>query len=102
MKKLAFLFLLTFTTLGFSQKAQTYEYLTMVQIGNREISLSKDNQYEVINISKETQKLEFQNYNPILKRIQEFEEQGWELFSNNLSIGYQTPNQNYVMMRRKK
>ncbi len=101
MKKLAFLFLLTFATLGFSQKAQTYEYLTMVQNVDL-IYLTKDNSFEKIDITGEVKKTSVYNYSPLLKRIQEYEEQGWELFSSTHTTTASSTPQNYVMMRRKK
>lgn len=102
MKQLLFLCLLTFSVNGFTQTHSTYEYLTMTQRHN-DISISKSGKdFEIINVKDEKSK-DVNDYRPLLKRIQEFESEGWELFSNQVfNYGDSTVPQNYVMMRRKK
>jgi len=101
MKILIFFFLLTFSSVGFSETNQTYEYMAMTQSYNS-IKLNKNSEsFEIIDIKKEL--LGNYDFSPLLKRIQEYEKQGWEIVSNNVYCeGNGSTPQNYVLMRRKK
>lgn len=103
MKALFFFFLLTFSTVGFSQTNQTYEYMSMTQSYNS-IKLNKNSEsFEIIDIRKEMIEKSNLDFSPLLKRIQEYEEQGWEFVTNNVFCeGNESSPQNYVLMRRKK
>jgi hypothetical protein len=88
--------------MGFTQTQETYEYLTMTQI-HTIIKLNRDSEnFETIYVKDEMSKDEF-DYKPLLKRIQEYEKQGWEIVSNNVyTAGQGGIPRNYVLMRRKK
>ncbi|MAC96162.1 MAG: hypothetical protein CMC96_11750 [Flavobacteriales bacterium] len=66
-----------------------------------EIKLNKDSEsFETINVKDEMSK-DFYDYRPFLKRIQEYEKQGWEIVFNNVYGQGMFP-RNYVLMKRKK
>ena len=102
MKTTLTLLLLTISVCSFSQTQQTYEYLSMTQYYDV-IELNKDAEsFETISVKGEIEKGGY-DFKPLLKRIQQYEEQGWELVSNNVySTGTGTLPRNYVLMRRKK
>lgn len=102
MKTIIITFFLTLSTIVYSQTSQTYEYLSMTQV-DTEIKLNKDSEsFETINVKAEMEKDSY-DYRPMLKRIQEYEKQGWEIVSNNVYVtGQGTFPRNYVLMRRKK
>ena len=101
MKTTIILFFLTLSIVSFSQTQQTYEYLSMTQSYNQ-IKLNKDfESFEVIDIKEEKTK-DLSDFRPILKRIQNYEKQGWEIVSNNVYMeGNGIAPHNYVLMRRK-
>lgn len=102
MRTTIILFLLTLSIIAYSQTQQTYEYLSMTQVDN-EIKLNKDSEsFETINVKDEMSKDSY-DYRPLLKRIQEYEKQGWEIVSNNVyTTGQGVFPRNHVLMRRKK
>ncbi|MEZ4720621.1 MAG: hypothetical protein R2813_01945 [Flavobacteriales bacterium] len=90
----------------FSQQVQQYEYLTMTQ-RMHQIKISRINApLEVVDISSELsedKKEYFWDYRPLMIRINEFEKDGWELFSNQVyTDGASFQTSNYVLMRRRK
>ena len=102
MKALFFFFLLTFSTVGFSQTNQTYEYMSMT-FGEGKIELNKNSEsFEVIDVKAEQISKSRFDISPLLKRIQEYEKQGWEFVSNNIFIVANGTTYNSVLMRRKK
>lgn len=92
---------ITFST--YAQNQPTYEYLSMTQV-DREIKLAKNSEsFETINVRDEMSRDSY-DYRPLLKRIQEYEKEGWEIVTNNVySSGteFSRP-RNYVLMRREK
>lgn len=99
MRTSIFLILFSFSIMGFSQSPPTYEYLSMTQFAT-EITLNLNSEsFERINIKDEKSRDNF-DFSPILKRIEEYEKQGYELVSNNM--GFANGPHNYVLMRRKK
>tara|TARA_B100000780_G_C20946059_1_gene377360 strand:+ start:434 stop:736 length:303 start_codon:yes stop_codon:yes gene_type:complete len=100
MKTTILLFLLILSTTAYSQTHQDFEYLSMTQV-DYEIKLNKDSEsFETINVKDEMSK-DFYDYRPFLKRIQEYEKQGWEIVFNNVYGQGMFP-RNYVLMKRKK
>jgi hypothetical protein len=102
MRTTIIVFLLTLSAIACSQTSQTYEYLSMTQVDN-EIKLNKNSEsFETIDVKAEMSKDSY-DYRPLLKRIQEYEKQGWEIVSNNVYVtGQGIFPRNYVLMRRKK
>lgn len=102
MRTTIIVFLLTLSTIAYSQTQQSYEYLSMTQVDN-DIKLNKDSEsFETINVKDEMSKDSY-DYRPLLKRIQEYEKQGWEIVSNNVYVtGQGIFPRNYVLMKRKK
>jgi hypothetical protein len=102
MRTAILLIFLTFTTYGFSQTNQKYEYITLIQGANRIEVSNSSGSYETFNAKQEGAK-DLSDFSPILKRITKLEEEGWELFSNNVYTHGEGINPyNYVLMRRKK
>lgn len=103
MRTTIFLFLVSLSSMtGFSQNPQTHEYLSMTQSYD-EIKISKSSgNYEIINIKSELSK-NLTDFGPLLRKIQEYEEQGYEIVSNSVfTTGSGISLQNHVLMRRKK
>ena len=96
---LLFLFV---TLFGFAQSPVVYDYVTMIQYDD-EIRISKNNEkYESINVKAEKEKA-YYDFAPLLKRMQDYEKQGWELVTNTIyTTGQGMIPQNYVLMRKKK
>jgi hypothetical protein len=92
-----------FSTLAFTQNQVKYEYLSMTMKGNS-IHLNRDfNTYEEINVKDEKNDKHHLEFGPLLKRVQDYEDDGWELVTNEVwADGASYIANNYVLMRRKK
>jgi hypothetical protein len=99
MKTALLLFILTVSLSGISKAQQSHEYLTMTQAGNS-IELCTDSQ-NLKDINVKDEKTTHTDYRPLLKRIQEYEKEGWEIVTNVIYFDGFVP-YNYVLMRRKK
>jgi hypothetical protein len=104
MKQLfSLLFLLCLTTSLHAQRAERFEYLTMVQSAfHLRLTIGTDS-FALINIRETKKQLSSGDFRPLLEKVEAFEAEGWELiFSNAFSSGDSSMPQNYVMMRRRK
>lgn len=101
MKTSIFLLLFTLSTAVFSQETVTYEYVSIVQSGVHiyETKSGEQENFETINFKNEFGR-EYMNFTPFFKRIEKYEKEGYEVFSNILGGEY--GKENYVLMRRKK
>lgn len=98
MKTTLILFFLAFSISGFSQNQKVYEYLTLTQLNN-EIRLTQGvGKYEVVDVKDEKSKDPY-DFRPLLTRMRTYEEQGWELVTNEVFVVGDFP-RNYVLMRR--
>lgn len=89
-------FFLAFSINGFSQKI--YEYVSMTQTNN-EIRLTQGvGKYELVDVKDEKSKDPY-DFRPLLTRMRTYEEQGWELVTNEVFVVGDFP-RNYVLMRR--
>ncbi len=99
MKITIILILLALSIVGYTQTPQTYDYLTMVQRDNTiKITLGSD-KFETIDI-KDEKSTDAHDFRPLIKRIEQYQLEGWEIVANNVYLaGFAT---NYLLMRRKK
>lgn len=72
--------LLVFTFTATAQQNEVYEYLTIAHWGHNLKIGYGDGEFEEINI-KEERTRDATDHRPLLKRISDFEKEGWELFS---------------------
>lgn len=92
---------LFFISLAFTQNETKYQYLSMTMDGNL-IYLNLDyKNFEVINIKEEKNDKSRHDFGPLLRRIENYENEGWELVSNNVYMDSHFPFHN-ILMRRKK
>jgi hypothetical protein len=71
---------LILSSAAFAQENEVFTYLTITQYGN-ELSIGiGEGEFETINVKEERNRGNF-DHRPLLKRISEFEKQGWELIS---------------------
>lgn len=72
--------LVLFTFLATAQEHEVYEYLTMAHWGHNLKIGYGDGEFEEINIKDERTR-DATDHRPLLKRISDFEKEGWELIS---------------------
>jgi len=99
--KLLFTFLavLFLSTAALAQENKVYEYLTMIHQGH-DLKIGYGNgEFEVINI-KEERSRDASDHRPLLKRISEFESDGWELVSTELYRGTGVDIMMYALLRK--
>lgn len=69
---------------------------------NNQIYLNENSDsFEIINVSKEKSNTNSSDFRPLLKRIEAYKKEGWELVFNNVyEIG--DISANYVLMRKER
>lgn len=101
MKTIIILILSTFLVMSFSQTPARYEYLTMTQSTfYLKVSINNEKFTSTRLWSGYFKDIEKGDFRPTLEKIQEFENEGWELVTSNVFTD--GSEENYVMMRRRR
>jgi len=82
MKQLILILALTIPSLAFAQSSDKFEYLHISQLGDVIEITVQDEKHERFDIKKEKEKFT-DDYRPLFKRVTEFEDDGWEVYSSN-------------------
>ena len=100
MKQLIITFILILPIIVFSQETTTYEYLSISQ-GNEKLSITRGTEeFEVINVKEEKDK-DWWDFRPLFKRIEMYENNGWEVLSSNEYQGNSMPTMHFLLRRKK-
>lgn len=102
MKKIILLSLIffSFSRVLFSQESEKYDYLT-IELTYSTIFISQaGEEMQIIDVKSE-QDNRAHDFRPILQRIQEYEKQGWKIYSNNITRTEREIS-NYFLLRKKR
>jgi hypothetical protein len=103
MKALIIILILTLPVLTYSQESSPFEYISISQAGNVLSITTGTEKYEVIDIKKAKDKDQL-DIRPLLKRVENYESNGWEVYSFNQynGLGTGTLIATHFLLRRKK
>lgn len=95
---------LIFTNILLGQSTKKYDYITIIQEGTTlyiSDMTSAEEEIEKINIKEEIKGIQIDK-RPLFKRVQEYESNGWELFSYNIETINVSLSKHHVLLRRLK